>query len=257
MVTTTTPLPTRKTLAIKTEYSFRGMIIAFSIIAIWASSLFFLLSLNLTQINKFLILPAMIWQTFLYTGLFITAHDAMHGVVYPQNIKINNSIGRLALWLYALFPYDNLLKKHWLHHHHPASNIDPDFHNGKYKNFYAWYVYFLKGYWNWKQVIGLTLLFYVASYVFHIAENNLTLFWIVPSILSSLQLFYFGTFLPHKEPKSGYQNIHRAQSNPLPVFWSFITCYHFGYHEEHHECPHVPWWNLPQIYRRKQEFSGV
>jgi beta-carotene ketolase (CrtW type) len=68
-------------------------------------------------------------------------------------------------------------------------------------------------------------------------------------------LFYFGTFLPHREPEEGYSNIHCAQSNSLPVFWSFITCYHFGYHQEHHEYPHVPWWHLPVIYKDQKEVS--
>ena len=231
----------------------RGILIAGSVIGTWAISLLFLLSLNLDQIPRLLILPAIVWQTFLYTGLFITAHDAMHGVVFPKNIKINNLIGKFAVSVYALFSYDNLLKKHWLHHHNPASQNDPDFHNGEHKNFFAWYFHFFKGYWNWKQIIGLMLLFHSVRLAFHTPENNLTLFWVIPSILSSFQLFYFGTFLPHKEPETGYRNIHRASSISLPIFWSFITCYHFGYHEEHHEYPHVPWWNLPTIYKMKQD----
>jgi beta-carotene ketolase (CrtW type) len=177
----------------------------------------------------------------------------MHGVVFPQNIKINNWLGRVSVFLYALFSYDKLLKKHWLHHHNPASNLDPDFHDGRHKNFLTWYFHFLKGYWSWKQLIGLILVFHLVRYTLHIPENELTLFWMIPSILSSFQLFFFGTFLPHTEPEAGYTNIHRAQSIPLPTFWSFISCYHFGYHEEHHEHPHVPWWNLPTIYRAKQE----
>ena len=89
----------------------RGILIAGSVIGTWAISLLFLLSLNLDQIPRLLILPAIVWQTFLYTGLFITAHDAMHGIVFPKNIKINNLIGRVAVSVYALFSYDNLLKK--------------------------------------------------------------------------------------------------------------------------------------------------
>jgi beta-carotene ketolase (CrtW type) len=53
----------------------------------------------------------------------------------------------------------------------------------------------------------------------------------------------------------GYTNPHRAQSNPLPIFWSFITCYHFGYHQEHHEYPHVPWWKLPEIHKLTLDIS--
>lgn len=237
------------------EYSYRGISIAFIIIFTWALSLIFFTSLNLSQLQTWWIPLAIFLQTFLYTGLFITAHDAMHGVVFRRNIKINNWFGRVAVSLYALFSYDKLLKKHWLHHHNPASNVDPDFHDGKHKNLFAWYFHFMKGYWDWRQVIGLLFVFYLIKNTLHIPDINLSLFWIIPSILSSSQLFFFGTFLPHREPEAGYTNIHRAQSISLPTFWSFMSCYHFGYHEEHHEYPHVPWWKLPTIYRMKQDIS--
>lgn len=29
---------------------------------------------------------------------------------------------------------------------------------------------------------------------------------------------------------------------------SFLTCYYFGYHLEHHLYPNVPWWRLPERY---------
>lgn len=241
----------------KNEYSLKGILIAIAIIATWAISLFGLIQVNISELSDWLIFLAILWQTFLYTGLFITAHDAMHGVVFPQNIKLNNLIGKLTLFLYALFSYDKLLKKHWLHHHNPASKNDPDFHDGKHKNLLAWYFNFLKGYWDWKQAVGLILTFHLVRYTLHIPETNLTLFWAVPAILSSVQLFYFGTFLPHREPEGGYQNVHRSQSISLPVFWSFISCYHFGYHEEHHEFPHVPWWELPKTYHMKQKNERI
>lgn len=239
----------------RSETKSRGIITAFAIMGIWAVSLVSLLSLNISQIPTVWLLPAILFQTFLYTGLFITAHDAMHGAVFPKNHKINNLIGSIALLIYGLFSYDDLLKKHWQHHHHPASNTDPDFHDGKHKNLFAWYFHFMKGYWSWTRLLGLMIIFNVISYTLHISERNLTLFWVIPPILSSVQLFYFGTFLPHREPEGGYNNIHFAQSTPLSNFWSFITCYHFGYHQEHHEYPNVPWWNLPTIYRMQKEIS--
>jgi len=226
-----------------------GILIAFSIIGIWASSLFLLLSLDISNTHILILLPAIFWQTFLYTGLFITAHDAMHGVIFPQSYKINNFIGSLALFIYGLLSYKKLVKKHWLHHQNPASELDPDFHNGKRKNFFAWYIHFMKGYWSWTQIIGLMIIFNVVQYVLPVASDNLLFFWVIPPILSCVQLFYFGTFLPHQEPPAGYINAHRAQTSPRATFWSFITCYHFGYHEEHHEYPRAPWWKLPAIYK--------
>lgn len=235
--------------------STKGAFIAFAIIGIWASSLVLLLSLDISQIPFIWILLGILVQTFLYTGLFITAHDAMHGVVVPQNPRINNFIGSVSVFLYALFSYRELLKKHRLHHRYPASKSDPDFHDGEHKNFFAWYFYFMRGYWSWVQVIGFTIIYNFLKFLLHIPHSNLILFWCIPSILSSLQLFYFGTFLTHREPEGGYSNSHRAQSSSLSIFWSFITCYHFGYHEEHHEYPHVPWWGLPEVYKMQAHIS--
>jgi beta-carotene/zeaxanthin 4-ketolase len=233
------------------EISNKGIIVACAILCVWAISILFLLSLDISKLNPFLIGIAMFWQTFLYTGLFITAHDAMHGVVYPKNIKINHFIGKLSLILYGLLSYKDLLKKHWLHHHHPGSDLDPDYHNVHPQNFFVWYFHFMKSYWQWTQFFGLIIIFHSVKNLFQVAEDNLTLFWMIPSILSSVQLFYFGTFLPHKRPESGYTNRHCARSISFPVFWSFITCYHFGYHEEHHEYPHLPWWKLPEAHKAR------
>ncbi len=243
--------PAKFTFAGNRESSRQGILIAGTIFCLWASSLVLLLSLDVAKLHPIGIVLAILWQMFLYTGLFITAHDAMHGQVCPQNSKINYFIGSLALLVYGLFSYKHLLKKHWEHHHYPASEHDPDFHDGKHRNFFAWYFYFMKRYWSWTRLIGLIMLFHGLHLIFRVPENNLTLFWMLPSIFSSVQLFYFGTFLPHLEPEEGYDEPHRAQSSAYPAFWSFITCYHFGYHQEHHEYPHVPWWQLPEVYKMR------
>jgi beta-carotene ketolase (CrtW type) len=250
------PLPkARSTQIARTEDTKQGLFIALLIMTIWAISMLFLLSLDVEKLPIYLIIPAMIWQIFIYTGLFVTAHDAMHGVVFPHNLRINNFIGWTASLIYALFSFRKLTEKHWQHHHHPASELDPDFHDGKHKNFFAWYWQFTKRYWSWTRLFGLMAIFNVITHTIHIPDANLTLFWVVPSILSSVQLFYFGSYLPHREPKHGYSNSHRTQSNHLPVFWSFITCYHFGYHQEHHEYPSLPWWKLPEMYKLNRSIS--
>lgn len=222
-----------------------SLITAIGIIGLWAASLAYLFSLDISHWPLMWKLPLMIWQMFLYTGLFITAHDAMHGAVYPKNSKINDGIGAIALFLYALFSFEQLKQKHWLHHRHPVSELDPDSHDGKHQNFLIWYFQFMKSHWSWLRLIGLIAIFHTIRLTLSLPAENMTLFWVIPAIASSVQLFFFGTYLPHREPEGGYKNQHRAQSNPLPVFWSFITCYHFGYHEEHHEYPHLAWWQLP------------
>lgn len=224
-----------------------GLVIALLIISLWAVSLTFLLYLDPSTISTWAIALAVVWQMFLDTGLFITAHDAMHGSIYRRNKRINHFIGSLAVWLYGFFSYQQLLKKHWLHHHHPASKLDPDFHDGEHKNGINWYFHFMKGYWSWNQFIKMAIAFIVAEYALQISPTNFILFWIIPLILSSIQLFYFGTYLPHQEPETGYIHPHCAQTLSLTLFWSFIACYHFGYHHEHHEYPHIPWWQLPKL----------
>jgi beta-carotene/zeaxanthin 4-ketolase len=226
-----------------------GLSIAVFIIGLWAISLGWLLSLSMVHLSSWFKLLAVLWQTFLYTGLFITAHDAMHGSICPDRLKLNYQIGKAAVLTYGLFSYQNLLKKHWLHHSHPASEHDPDFHDGKHENLFCWYAHFMVQYWSWSRLVGLIVLFISAHYLLHVPYSNLILFWAIPAVLSSIQLFFFGTFLPHRQPQGGYSHPHRAQTTALPIFWSFLTCYHFGYHQEHHEYPHIPWWQLPTVYR--------
>ena len=156
----------------------------------------------------------------------------------------------LSLRLYGWLSYRTLRQAHWQHHQSPASRNDPDFHDGRQTHRVFWYVRFMRRYWGWSQLIVVTATYHVLSRVVHVAEMNLILFWAVPSLLSSLQLFYFGTFLAHREPIEGYQNPSRANSIYRPLFWSLLTCYHFGYHQEHHESPHVPWWQLPNLIDR-------
>ncbi len=97
-----TPVFNRKSLS-------EGLLIAILIVSVWAVSLVCLLSVEISHLNFWILILLTFWQTFLYTGLFITCHDAMHGVVYPYNLKINHFIGKLCISLYGLLPYQTLL----------------------------------------------------------------------------------------------------------------------------------------------------
>jgi beta-carotene ketolase (CrtW type) len=77
-----------------------------------------------------------------------------------------------------------------------------------------------------------------------IPESNLFFFWVLPSLLSTLQLFYFGTWLPHH---GEHDNKHQSGSQHKNHLVAFLTCYFFGYHYEHHDSPGTPWWKLWQI----------
>ncbi len=227
----------------------KGIVIGLTIISFWAASLIFLLSTNFAKMPLIGIVAAMLLQTFLYAGLFITAHDAMHGLVAPKRKRLNKVIGTLCVILYALFSFKRLRIEHHKHHAHPGSEDDPDFHDGEHRGLWAWYFHFMKTYVTWRQIAGMAIAFNIMQHLFKISQLNLVLFWVAPVLLSTLQLFYFGTYLPHREPAGGYDNPHRAKSNEFSVIWSFLTCYHFGYHWEHHEYPQVPWWKLPAMRR--------
>jgi beta-carotene/zeaxanthin 4-ketolase len=226
-----------------------GLLISLIIINLWLTSLIFLLLTKISNLTFFAIIISIFLRTFFQTGLFITAHDAMHSSVFPNNRKINNLIGSTATTLYAFLAYRTLLEKHRMHHRFPASQDDPDFHDGSNPGVISWYFRFMKGYLDqrqfWITFTGIIFILTLFNHVFDISIINLILFWILPLLFSSFQLFYFGTFLPHRQPAQGFLDRHCASSTSYSIFWSFITCYHFGYHWEHHEYPKTPWYKLP------------
>jgi beta-carotene ketolase (CrtW type) len=149
---------------------------------------------------------------------------------------------------FALFDFRRLARAHHDHHRAPASADDPDFHPTGRPGFLAWYARFVSRYVRLPQILGLALAFNVLSRVLGVPQANLFAFWVGPSLLAATQLFYFGTYLPHREPAGGYRDACRAESVRLPRVVSLLTCFHFGgFHHEHHAQPHVTWWRLPYV----------
>ncbi|AWV88401.1 fatty acid desaturase [Bradymonas sediminis] len=233
--------------------SITGVSIATAIVAMWSLGLVALLQVDLSLTALWWIPAAIVGQTFLYTGLFITAHDAMHGTVCPSNPGFNRLIGRVTVLLYALFSYKTLYEKHHAHHEHPVSDDDPDFHHPDNDRFWPWYLSFLLEYVTVWQIIGMAAVYNILLHLVGVSAMNLNLFWVMPSLLSTVQLFYFGTYLPHRGPKADFGDAYHARSNDLGVWMSFLTCYHFGgYHWEHHHRPGTPWWRLPSTRKTQQ-----
>ncbi|MEM8810535.1 MAG: fatty acid desaturase [Cyanobacteria bacterium P01_G01_bin.38] len=230
----------------------KGLLIALGIMGAWLCHLGMLLSLGVSSVHPFGLVGVILLQTFLNTGLFITVHDAIHGLVYPANRTVNTVLGALCAIAYAFLPYKTLLTKHWLHHRYPMSEVDPDFQGTGKAGFWGWYVRFMGQYWGWKPLIRLASAVGMVSFVFRLSPLNLILFWGIPLLLSSLQLFYFGTYWPHQNIEQGCYPC--ARSYPLPWVLSLLACYHLGYHHEHHEHPEIPWWQLPSLYETQ---SGV
>lgn len=191
--------------------------------------------------------------THLYTGLFITAHDAMHESLAPGRPWINRVLGRVAVALYAAFPYSVLAREHRTHHRAPASGEDPDFHAEGAPGFLAWYLRFVLHYVRPLQILTLAVVGESLMRLGGLPRPNVYLLWVLPALLSTLQLFYFGTYLPHRRQPAPDSDRHRSRSNDYPAWLSFVSCYHFGYHWEHHQYPETPWWRLPK--RRAETLS--
>jgi beta-carotene ketolase (CrtW type) len=217
-----------------------GILIAFIIIGIWASHLLFsLFYVNVDFTNPFFYLHVLL-QGYLYTGLFITAHDAMHGTV-SKNRFINKSIGSISTLLFAGLSYNKLIKNHFKHHKNPGEEADPDFYT-KSQNFFIWWGTFLWRYTTITQLIIMAIVFNVLKIWFN--EISIILFWIIPAFLGTFQLFFFGTYLPHKYPHTEKMQPHKARTQKRNHLWAMLSCYFFGYHYEHHESPKTPWWKL-------------
>ena len=182
---------------------------------------------------------------WLSVGLFIVAHDAMHGSLAPGRPEVNRAVGRVMLMLYAGFSYDRLTSAHWRHHKAPGSADDPDFSAEHPDRFWPWYGTFLRRYFGWGPALFTTAMTW-GYFFLGVPIANLLLLYALPAIASSLQLFYFGTYRPHRHDGDGFADRHRSRSNGWGTLASLASCYHFGYHHEHHLSPDVPWWRLPE-----------
>lgn len=193
-------------------------------------------------------IPMVLFQTWLSVGLFIVAHDAMHGSLAPGRPFVNRNIGRLCLFLYAALSYDRLLPEHHKHHRRPGTPDDPDYHPDAPAAFWPWFARFMRHYYGWREFVVLTAV--LALYVALLGPSipKLLAFFALPAGLSALQLFYFGTYRPHRAEEGAFADRHNARTDDFPRLLSLFTCFHFGYHHEHHLSPQTPWWRLPRLH---------
>jgi beta-carotene/zeaxanthin 4-ketolase len=221
-----------------------GILIAIVIILSWAVQLFYSLSrVEISFVSPLFYLHFFL-QVYLFTGLFITGHDAMHGTV-SRNRFVNQAVGYLSAFLYAGMFYRRLIRYHGLHHQYPATEKDPDY-SVKSRNFFVWWFRFMLHYVTWIQLVIMAVLFNLLQIMFPV--SSILWFWVIPAILSTFQLFYFGTFIPHSRPHTDQMGPHRARTLKKGHLLAMLSCYFFGYHREHHESPRTPWW---QLYRLK------
>lgn len=217
-----------------------GILIALLIINIWLLHLIYILNFVEVNFSSPLFYLHIFIQAYFYTGLFITGHDAMHGTI-SSNKKINKAIGAVSTFLFAGLSYNQLIKNHFMHHKHPGEESDPDFYT-KSQNFWVWWMMFMKRYTTLIQLIIMAVAFNILKIWFN--DLTLIMYWVIPAFLGTLQLFYFGTYLPHKYPHTENMLPHNARTQKKNHLWAMVSCYFFGYHHEHHESPRTPWWRL-------------
>ncbi len=181
-------------------------------------------------------------QAYLYTGLFITAHDSMHGSI-SRNRRVNRLIGVLSLALFAAFSYKRMFGKHMDHHRYAGTPGDPDF-SADDQRFFPWLMKFFTQYVTLLQLAVMAAAFNVMHRLLDIGAGALVVFWVIPAFLSTLQLFAFGTYLPHRYPHTEEMKPHNARTQRKNHFLAMVSCYFFGYHYEHHAHPRTPWWML-------------
>ena len=85
-------------------------------------------------------------QSWLGAGMFIVAHDAIHGSLAPGRPRLNAAVGQVAVGLYAGFGLKKLAKGHLRHHRAPGTFADPDFHPEGSSTFAAWFYNFFTHY---------------------------------------------------------------------------------------------------------------
>lgn len=234
-----------------------GVGLALMLIAAWAALLGYGLFVHRWSAADVLWVPLLVALIcWLDAGLFIVAHDAMHGTLAPTLPRLNRALGALCMGLYAGFLIGRFDGRHMDHHRAPGTAHDPDFHL-QGRRFWPWYANFMRQYTGLPEILGVATM--TALFVFGLGApfERVMLFWALPAILSSVQLFAFGTWLPHRldqAPDGGFADHHRARSNAYGLWASLFTCFHFGYHHEHHLRPDAPWWRLPAV--RRQALAG-
>ena len=98
-------------------------------------------------------------QSWLGAGMFIVAHDAMHGSLAPGRPRVNAVVGQACVGAYAAFSFRKLNVCHHQHHRTPGVEGDPDFHAGDPTRFGPWFLGFFLRYFGWREFAIVTAAF--------------------------------------------------------------------------------------------------
>ncbi|RJY08956.1 fatty acid desaturase [Aurantiacibacter aquimixticola] len=240
----------------RTQQAAIGLALAAAIFGSWvAIHVYAIFIFELSWATLPIALGIALVQCWLSVGLFIVSHDAMHGSLAPGAPRVNAVIGAALLFLYAGFGWRKMRDAHFDHHKHTGADGDPDFDTANPTDGLRWYRTFLTRYFGWRSALYVSLVVTVYWLVVGVPMAQIVLVYGLPAIASSVQLFYFGTYRPHHHDEHAFEDRHNARSNDYPAWLSLATCFHFGYHLEHHRHPGVPWWALPA--RRRQDMQSA
>ena len=133
----------------------------------------------------------------------------------------------------------------------PESDADPDFCPANNRSVVAWLTRFLRNYLNPAQLSRLILVLMVLVLATQANHNppfiTVSVTYLLPLLISTGQLFFVGTYLPHRKEHRQKSHEVSIKSLNLHPFVSLLACYHFGYHREHHNNPNAPWFLLPEL----------
>lgn len=227
-----------------------GLMLALGIAGSWlAIHVWGMFVFELTWSNWPLGLGVALVQCWLSVGVFIVCHDAMHGSLVPGRPGANAAIGAVLLALYAGFAWKQLRGAHFDHHKLAGRAGDPDFDEHNPGHFWRWYGTFFRRYFGWRSLVFVHMVVGIYWLVLDVPMAQIVLLYGLPALGSSLQLFYFGTFRPHRHDAAAqtqdFADQHNTRSEDFGTLASLASCFHFGYHLEHHRRPDVPWWALP------------
>jgi beta-carotene/zeaxanthin 4-ketolase len=227
-----------------------GMALAVMIFGTWLGvHIWAMFGFVITPTNWPLVPVIFALQCWLSVGMFIVAHDAMHGSLAPGHARLNGMIGAVVLFLYAGFGWRTMRDAHFDHHRHVGTTRDPDFNADNPIAFWPWYRQFLQRYFGWRSMAFVWSVVLTYFFIFGVPPQNIALLYGFPAIASSLQLFYFGTYRPHRHEASAFPDHHMSRTNDYGIIASLLSCFHFGYHHEHHLAPNIPWWALPKRHK--------
>lgn len=244
------------TLALRNQGAI-GLALAVGIVVSWAiihKYALFVFELTWASLPLALLMAAI--QCWLSVGLFIISHDAMHGSLLPGGGRANGWIGGVLLFLYAGFGWRKMRDAHFNHHKLAGKAGDPDFDEHNPRDPVRWYTTFLKRYFGWQSVLFISVVITTYWLVLEVPMQQIVLLYGLPAIASSMQLFYFGTYRPHNHNGDKFADRHNARSETFGTVASLASCFHFGYHHEHHISPQTPWWALPARRREIADATG-